>query len=121
MIYRETRDTKSGEVLEALYPRKHGVSVEVANRLLASFTDFVVVIHYDDGAHELAPTSVKSADLEDKDVKDEDCTSTIAGGKRVFWFRPRVAVVFPCLSARKCRDMARRWPRGQRVPGTWPA
>ena len=71
VLYRETRDSQSGEVLEALYPRKHGVSVEAANRLLASVADLDVEIHYDCSACEPAPGSVNWADLEDTDGEDE--------------------------------------------------
>ena len=38
VLYRVTRDSQSGEVLEALYPRKRGISVEAANRLFSSVT-----------------------------------------------------------------------------------
>ena len=47
VLYRETRDSQSGELLNALYPRKQGASVEAPNRLLASVADLEVKIHYD--------------------------------------------------------------------------
>ena len=82
-IYRETRDFQSGEVLEALYPRKHGVSVEAANRLLVYVADLEVEIHYDCGACEPAPRSVKWADLEDTDGEDERRAEAAVGGNGV--------------------------------------
>ena len=83
VLYRETRDSRSGEVLEALYPRKHGVSVEAANQLLESVTDLEVEIHFDCGACEPAPRSVKWADLEETDGEDERRAEAAVGGKGV--------------------------------------
>ena len=83
VLYRETRDSQSGEMLEALYPRKHGVSVEAANKLLASDADMEVEIHYECGACEPAPRSVRWADFEDTDGEDERRAEAAVGGKRV--------------------------------------
>ena len=69
--------------MEALYPRKHGIPVEVANRMLSSVTDLEVLVHYDCGAHKLAPKSGKWADLAATDAEDEDCIETTAGGRGV--------------------------------------
>ena len=62
---------------------KHGVSVEAANRLLASVADLEVEIHYDCGACEPAPRSVKWADLEDTDGEDEKSPEAAVGSKGV--------------------------------------
>ena len=83
VLYRETRDSQSGEVLEALCPRKHVVSVEAANRLLASVADLEAEIHDECSACEPAPRSVKWADLEDTDGEDEKCAEAAVGSKGV--------------------------------------
>ena len=70
-------------MLEAFYPRKHGVSVEAANQLLASVADLEVEIHYDCGACKPAPGSVKWADVEDTDGEDEKSAEAAVGGKGV--------------------------------------
>ena len=68
-------------MLEALYPRAHGISLEAANRRLTSVTDLDVLAHYD-SAPELVPRSVGWADLEDSSAEDEErtgCTATRSG------------------------------------------
>ena len=59
VLYRETRDSRSDEVLEALYPCKHDVSLEAANRRMTSVNDLEFLVHYGCGAHEPVPRSVK--------------------------------------------------------------
>ena len=98
-LNRETRDSQSGGVLEALCPCKRGVSVETAKRLLGSVTDLEVVVHVDDAVHERPPRSVKRADLEDTDAEDEDCTGTTAGRKGVLGFAPGSQLVPRASSA----------------------
>ena len=88
VFYRETREARSGKMPEALYPRKDGVSVETANRLLESVTDLGVEVHFDDSARQQPPRSVKWADLADTDVEDEDCAGTTAGRKGLLGVAP---------------------------------
>ena len=74
VVYRETRDAQSGEVLEALYPRSHGISVETAKRRLESASDIEVLVHHDHCGTEFAPPRVvKWADLEATDDESEHC------------------------------------------------
>ena len=68
-------------MLEALYPRAHGISLEAAN-------------HYDYGGPELVPRSVRWADLEASSAEDEEsagCTATRSILNRLCWYTlPRV-------------------------------
>ena len=68
VIYRETVDTQSGEVLEAIYPRSHGIGVDAANRRLNSVSDIEVTVHHDyDGSAQAPPKVVRWEDLEPSD------------------------------------------------------
>ena len=80
VVYRETRDSQSGEVLEALYPRQHGTTAKGASQLLGSVTDLEVEVHYDCDVQELAPRSVRWADLSDTDAEEETPAETCGGG-----------------------------------------
>ena len=70
MLYRETRESQRGKVLEALYSRHEDVFVENANRLLDSVADLEVEVRFDDGARQRPPRLVKWGDLEDTDAED---------------------------------------------------
>ena len=63
-----------------------GVSVETANRLLETVTDFEVKGHFDDGARQRPPRSVKWADLADTDAEYEECARITVGRKGVLGF-----------------------------------
>ena len=67
-------------MLEALYPRSHGISVETANRRLESVSDIEVLVHHDYcGAEFAKPRVVKWADLAATDDESPSTTYFAAG------------------------------------------
>ena len=78
VFYRETRDAQSGEVLESLYARSHGISVETANRRLVSVADIEVLMHHDYNGPETAPRVVRWADLEPSDGEETSIAKSTA-------------------------------------------
>ena len=66
-------------MLEALYPRSHGISVETANRRLDSVSDIEVLVHHDhDGKESAPPRVVRWADLEPSDDESPNAPFTTA-------------------------------------------
>ena len=78
VFYRKTRDAQSGELLESLYRRSHGISVEAANRHLVSVADIEVLIHHDFHGPETAPRFVRWVDLEPSDGEEPTTAETTA-------------------------------------------
>ena len=67
-------------MLEALYPRSHGVSVETANRRLDSVSDIKVTVHHDhDDVGPVPQKVVKWADLEHSHNESPEVTASTAG------------------------------------------
>ena len=83
VFYREMRDVQSGEVLESLYPRSQGVSVETANRRLVSVAGIEVMVHHDYNGSETAPRVVRWADLEPSDGEEPSSLRSTGGNEEL--------------------------------------
>jgi hypothetical protein len=78
VIYRETRDSQTDELVEAIYPRQDQVSAREANRLLTRVTDLRVEVHFDDGSCQEHVKAVRWADLEFAGTSEESLTAESA-------------------------------------------